>query len=232
MRKSKCIKTATFHILNVVHNMKKIGRIISTLLVVVGFVGFLSGSYFYGRSVEIPLGDINGFVVDKDDNIYIGCAFYERVQVYNKEGEFIKNWPIEAYGGMFYMSKTEKDEILITTARGDDQVLYDKNGKILSKKNIDHQTFMESENDWRTFTSDKGVEYEIKGSLFQKIVKLNPAQTIINQNALLQLIKGPFNVWLLAVIGGIIGYLSKDKNTVYNNGYNSLWQRVKSKFNI
>jgi hypothetical protein len=210
--------------------MRKIGKFISTILVIIGFVGFLSGSYFYGENVEIPLGDINGFVVDKDHNIYIGCAFYERVQVYNNEGEFIKNWPIEAYGGMFYMSKTEKDEILITTARGDDQTLYNKNGKILSKKNIDHQTFMESENDWKTFTTDNGIEYIIKGSLIQKIVKLNPEKTIINQNILLQLIKGPFNVWLLAVVGGVIGFFSKKENTenissFLKSGNHKFWKK-------
>jgi hypothetical protein len=210
--------------------MRKIGKIISTILVIIGFVGFLSGSYFYGENVEIPLGDINGFVVDKDDNIYVGCAFYERVQVYNKEGKFIKNWPIEAYGGMFYMSKSEKDEILITTARGDDQILYNKNGKKLSEKNIDHQTFMESENDWRTFTADNGIEYEIKGSLIQKIVKLNPEKTIINQSILLQLIKGPFNVWFLAVFGGVIGYFTKDESTknilaFFKSGNHKFWEK-------
>ena len=212
--------------------MKKAGRIISTLLIAIGFVGFLSGSYFYGENNEIPLGDIKGFVVDKNGNIYVGSGFYERVQVYNENGEFIKNWPVEAYGGTFYMDKNKNDEILITTARGDEQILFDVNGVVLSKKEINGLNYGNYETDWRTFTSDKGVKYEIKGSIFQKIVKLNPEHTVIKQSILLQLIKGPFNVMLLAVIGGIIGYLSKDKNTVHNNGYNSLWQRVKSKFNL
>jgi hypothetical protein len=201
--------------------MKTTFKIISIILIGIGFIGFLSGSSFYSTKTEIPLGDINGFVVDKDRNIYIGCGFYERIQVYNKNGEFIKNWPIEIYGGMFYMNKTENDEILITTARGDNQILYDKDGKVLSEKNIDHQTFMDSENDWRTFTDDSGIKYEIKGNLYQKLVKLNPEKTIISQSFLLQSIKGPTNVWLLAIIGGIIGFLIKDEN----------YERIKKFFN-
>lgn len=213
--------------------MNKIGKFISTILVIIGFVGFLSGSYFYSVNNEIPLGDIKGFVVDKNKNIYVGCGFYERIKVYNKNGEFIKNWPIEAYGGTFYMDKNENNEILITTARGDEQVLFDVNGVILSKKEINGLNYGNYETDWRTFTSDDGVEYEIKGSLFQKIVQLNPEKIIISQNIFLQLIKGPFNVWLLAVFGGLIGYLAKDKNakniSTSNNSENYKFWKTEQK---
>ena len=191
--------------------MKRIGGIISSILVIIGMVGFWSGSYFYDENTEIPLGDIKGFVVDKENNIYVGSGFYQRVQVYNENGDFIKNWDIEALGGTFTVNLTDSEEILITTARGDEQIWFDKNGKILSRKKIDNETYEESERDWRTFTTPENVKYEIKGTLFQELIRVNPEKVIINQNLFLQIIKGPINIWLLVVIGAIIGYLSKKK---------------------
>jgi hypothetical protein len=191
--------------------MKKIGGIISSILVIIGMVGFWSGSYFFDYNTEIPLGDINGFVVDKENNIYVGSGFYQRVQVYNENGEFIKNWDIDAHGGTFTVNLTDNEEILITTARGDEQIWFDKNGRILSRKKINSETYEASERDWRTFNTAEDVKYEIKGTLFQKLIRVNPEKVIINQNLFLQIIKGPINIWLFAVIGAIIGYLWKKK---------------------
>ncbi|MBM1106961.1 hypothetical protein JQC67_12490 [Aurantibacter crassamenti] len=191
--------------------MKKIISVFSNILAIVGVIGFWSGSYFYNENTEIPLGDIKGFVVDKENNIYVGSGFYEKVQVYDEDGNFLKNWDLEAYGGTFTMNLTEHEEILITTARGNEQIWFNKNGRILSQKKIGNGTYEESKRDWRTFTTKENVQYEIKGTIFHELVRLNPKKTIINQNLFLQIIKGPFNIWLLIVIGGIISYLLKVK---------------------
>ena len=149
--------------------------------------------------------------LDKENNIYVGSGFYQRVQVYSENGDFIKNWDIEALGGTFTVNLTYNEEILITTARGDEQIWFNKNGKILSRKKIDNENYEASERDWRTFTTAEEVKYEIKGTLYQKLIRVNPEKVIINQNLFLQIIKGPINIWLLVVIGAIIGYLSKEK---------------------
>jgi len=126
-------------------------------------------------------------------------------------GSITKNWDVEALGGTFTVNLTDSEEILIATARGDEQIRFDKNGRILSRKKIDNATYEESERDWRTFTTAENVKYEIKGTLFQKLIRVNPEKVIINQNSFLQIIKGPINIWLLVVIGVIIGYLAKKK---------------------
>lgn len=65
--------------------MKKIGIIISLLLILIGFTGFIGGALITGGIIdydkEVPLGDIEGIVIDKEGYIYVGLGFYGKVQV-------------------------------------------------------------------------------------------------------------------------------------------------------
>jgi len=205
---------------NVVYYIKTLGLILSYLLMGIGLASWLLSGVFFSEKDEIPLGDITGFVVDSQDNIYFASGFYQRVQAYNGKGQFIKNWNIEASGGFYTIDITENDNILITTARGGEQIEYDKNGKILSRKN---KNAHESQNKLRekdSFTTESGTSYKFKGSLINELVKTNPEMTIIKQSLFLQIIRGPLNCWVLFMMGILFaGLFSYKKNNTVNNIY-------------
>ena len=181
--------------------MRTISLIFSYLLIVIGFASWFLVPNLFSENNEIPLGDIKGFVVDKQNNIYLGSGFYERVQVYNENGEFIRNWKVESLGGTYSIDISANDNILITSARGREQIEYDKNGKVLSKNEIDILKYQNDFKDKKTFITENGTAYELKGNWVSKLVKKNPEKTIIKQSIFLQIIKGPTNSWVLGLIG-------------------------------
>ncbi len=202
--------------LPVVRNMKKLGTILSLLLILMGFIGFIGGALITMGVIdydkEVPLGDIKGIVVDNEGHVYIGLGFYGKVQVYDSNGEFINNWVVGASGGTFNIDLTEDQNIIISTARGDRQILYDQNGKVLSKKSIDN-IYSETKKPWDRFTTSKGEIYEVKGGMFPKILRTSPdKKVVIKQGLILQLMKGPFPAWLIAALGmGLNFLLRKEK---------------------
>src|SRR6478735_842158 len=121
--------------------MKKTVLIIAMFLILIGFTGFVGGLLITTSVIEftkeLPLGDTEGIVVDKFGRIYIGLGFYGKVQVYDNEGHFLRNWKVESSGGSFRIDLTKEQNILIATARGNKQIVYDTNGNILSKTVID-----------------------------------------------------------------------------------------------
>jgi len=181
-----------------------------------GFTGFIGGALItigiieYNK--EVPLGDIKGIVVDNEGHIYIGLGFYGKVQVYDTNGKFIKNWEVAASGGSFNINLTEGQNILISTARGEKQILYDKNGKVVSKNSIDN-IYSETKRPWNSFVTSEGDSYEVKGGMFPSIIRISPDnKVIVKQGLILQLMKGPFPVWLIGALGmGLNFLLRKDK---------------------
>lgn len=196
--------------------MKKAGIIVSYILMLIGAVGFIGGGLvgmkFINYKNEVPLGGIHGFVVDKNGTIYIGLGAYGKVQVYDKNGKFIGNWDVRASGGAFHIDLTEDENILISTARGNRKILYDKEGKVMSI-NIIENIYTKAEKSWDSFTTQQGEEYEVKGWMFPKVVRISPDnKVIVKQGLFMHLLKAPLPSWLIAAIGVILLYfLAPDK---------------------
>ncbi len=185
--------------------MKKTGTIISILLILIGFSGFLGGALISNGTIdynkELPLGDIKGGVVDSNKYIYIGLGFYGKVQVYDNNGEFVCNWKVNSSGGTFNIGITEEEKILISTARGNKQITYNKNGDIHTSKTI-RDIYYDTKRSWNKFESKEGNKYEITRGMFPKIIMTYPYEkTIVNQRFFLQMMKGPLPAWLFAAFG-------------------------------
>jgi len=212
-RKQSLIHTLRAIYKTVVHNMKTLGLIFSYLLIAIGFASWFLVPKFFSNENEIPLGDIKGFVIDSKNNIYFGSGFYERVQVYNQDGEFIKNWKVDSHGGTYIIDIAENDNILITTARGDEQIEYDQNGNVIKRKDVNPLQYeLKDFNERESFTTNDGTEYLLNGSFITELIKTNPKKTIVKQNLFLQIIKGPTNSWILGVIGILfVNLLSRKK---------------------
>jgi hypothetical protein len=193
---------------------KTLGLIFSYLLMGFGLASWLFHGVIFSGKDEIPLGDITGFVVDSQGNIYFGSGFYQRIQVYNKKGQFIRNWNVEAFGGTYSINITEKDNILINLARSDEQIIYDKNGNILLRKKQKRDEPQNKSRDKYSFVTENRINYKFQGSLIQELVKTNPEITIIRQSLFLQLMRGPLNPIILMVIGMLlVGLFRREKYT-------------------
>lgn len=198
--------------------MKKIGFLLALILILSGFTGFLGGALISSGIInyekEVPLGGVKGIVVDTTGNIYIGLGFYGKVQVYDNNGVFLKNWNVDASGGTFNIDLTKEQHVLISTARGNKQMLYDQNGTLLSKKTIDN-IYNETKNPSDRFSTKTGEIYKVKGGIFPVIQRTSPDdQVIVEQEFLFQLLKGPFPAWFMAAFGVVLILLIKKKELI------------------
>ena len=210
--------------------MKKIGIILYLLFILMGFTGFIGGALITMGVVnydkEVPLGDITGVVVDNKGHIFVGLGFYGMVQEYDTDGVFVKNWRVSASGGTFNIDLTKDQKILISTARGSKQILYDQNGKEVSKKSISN-TYSKTSRAGSTFVTQQGETYKIEGVLFPSIVKSSPdRKVIVEQSLILQLMKGPFPALLIVTLGmGLNFLLRKDQIIAQAEKYRALVSR-------
>jgi hypothetical protein len=202
--------------------MKKIVLILSLTLLLIGLTGFVSGFLISLRVVdyhkELPLGQINSFVVDHTGNIYIGLDSYGKIQVYNEAGEFLYNWNVESNGGLFNIDLTKEQNIIVSTARGDKQILYDKQGNIISNKTI-KDIYNINKFDL-CFTTQDSSRYCVEDKLFPSIKQTFPDQkTIISQGFLLDVMKCPSPAWEIGVFGmfGIVIFILLKKKRFNNN---------------
>ena len=168
---------------------------------ITGIVGIVSG--FLISSVpqykgELPLGDIQGFVVDSSGNIYVGTGFNTSIVAYDSAGGFLRSWRVESVGGAFRMGIDKDQHVQAFTVRNDRQLTYDHQGLLINQQEIPG-IYAKSPKYDRRFTRENGQVYEQRGLLRTRIVKSGrQAETIVSQNILLELLKGPRSALLFA----------------------------------
>lgn len=197
---------------------KKILKIVAYLFVLIGITGFVAGvvisSGTFKYKYELPLGDIQGFVVDDSGNVYVGLAFYGTVQVYDRSGKYLRNWKVDNDGGIFNIDLAKDQNLLISVTRGDMQILYDKYGNLLKEEKIPY-IYSKTERNIRYYSKIDGSKYELQGLIFKEIVITNPNEkVIVSQNIILELFKGP-RVWLFWPLGSLLLSFLKRDNTNY-----------------
>ncbi len=76
------------------------------ILLFLGFGGFMAGAVFatgangfVPSGFEMPLGDLESVAVDAEGRIYTSAGFYSRIQVYDRTGQFLRGWFVDAGGG-------------------------------------------------------------------------------------------------------------------------------------
>jgi len=185
--------------------VRKLGILIALIFLAIGFGGWIGGLLInqglINYSNEVPLGHPSGLVVDEEGNIYIGLAFYGKIQVYNSDGVFLRNWHAGASGGAFNMAISENQNIIVSTARGDKQIVFDKLGKVISEKTIE-SIYSETRNSKLEYITKDGKIYQDTGAFFPKIGILSPEErTIVDQNVILKIMQGPMPIWIIGAMG-------------------------------
>lgn len=210
--------SAFYVILQKVNWNKRTIQVVAYVLRVIGVIGFFSGfviSLGVKYDGELPLGDIQGFVVDDSRNIYIGSGFYSIVQMYDSTGEFVRNWKVKSQEGSFRMDLSEEQNILILTARGDKKLSYNNKGLII-KEEVIPKVYSKSPIYRRMYLSKDGEKYEERGWIFTRIVRLSDSKVIEKQNLLLELLKGPRSFLLI-----VLSFMIQAKKTLKQNDSNN-----------
>lgn len=77
---------------------------------------------------------VTELAVDSKENIYIGVT--GKINVYNKEGKFIRAYNL-GLNGDFYFKIDEYDNLIIVMVRGDNELTYRLDGTLVSDKTLD-----------------------------------------------------------------------------------------------
>lgn len=146
----------------------------------------------YKPGDEYPIADIQGVVIDKNENIIIGDGFYQAILIYNKNGKFINSWRPDTRGGSFQLSLGTENSIVVLPARYNREIYYNLQGlKINVKKDID------------TLGVKYASSYKVIDNLFfPKIIKFSGhnEQVIVEQSFLKNLLKAPLPFFGLSVV--------------------------------
>lgn len=186
---------------------KIIITIICVCILIIGAIAWCNDIFVSNFSLkkEAPLYDPEGIVVSESGNVFCGLMWSQRVQVYSKNGVFIKGIPIAAAGGTFKLKLDSQNHLNVATARNDMLYIFDENGILLSKKEIiDIYDSFDSIDQYCFFDRNMS-KYAIKNSFaFPHIVETSPkgkSKTIVHISFLYWLFMMPFPGILFVLIG-------------------------------
>lgn len=202
--------------------MKRLLVILSLLLLAIGFAGFIgAGLIAMGATKyngELPLGDVQGFIVDTAGTIYIASGGYGIIQSYSPEGKFLRHWSARANGGSFNIGLNKQQHIVAYTVRNPRMLVFAPDGKLISESEMKSDIMAQG-------ISNRSVEannahYELEGGLFPRITRTTSSMiTIVDQPLYLDLLKGPMPAWLLMALGLVLNmFLRKDELLEKLNG--------------
>ena len=211
---------------------KRLLYFIGLILIIIGHISFIGGFLISSRLIEfnheLPLGHTEGIVVSNDSRIYLGMHFYDKIQCYDANGNFLKNWKVDNSGGAFKIDIHE-DTIIVATARGDYLIKYDLNGNKLSQETINRIYTKYDDINQFTYKSNESI-YKINNRFFSSISKERKGEieTIISTPILLTLFAWPLPAFLLGIIGAMILLIINNNKMI--SKINRYKQKVSKRF--
>jgi len=161
------------------------------------------------RHVRFPLGYPVDVVVDRQQRIYVGLAFYGRVQVYDQEGKFLYGFFAHTNGGLFHMDIDNRNRILtIVSARGNRVFSSTLDGAIFATSRDDNDLFKTlAERSVRGFVDRVGQRYRFQHPVLwpsiDRIEEHGGRSLRIKSPVYLCLIDGP----VLSIATTLLGYV-------------------------
>jgi hypothetical protein len=116
-------------------------QVFAGILALLGAFGFVNGIFaasgynpWTSQSTELPLGELRSIAVDSHGHIYCGLEFYGRVQVYDRDGHFLRGWFIDGHGKPFRMRMNARDELEVLSVGSRSLLVYGNDGVKVSEK--------------------------------------------------------------------------------------------------
>lgn len=189
-------------------------KLVGIFLAILGCLGWtttFAPSVISNLNIEYPLGVLKSIAVDSSGRIYCGIEAYSRIQVYDKNGRYLKGWFIDSSGGSFKIKVDEKDLLHIATARNGIHYIYNVNGELISKQGNRKSYYNEIATDDQQyrFIDREGNTYKIWGFslLYPRIIKTDSsgiALEIISTPFYKWIFMAPFPSWFFGISGLII----------------------------
>ncbi len=175
-----------------------------------GVIGFSSGSILnlWGdelssplRGVDLPLTEVADAKVDSQGRVYVALMFYCRIQVYDRDGNFLFGVHIPTGGGDFQIAIDGSDQIKIAPRRERRILTMTRDGQILdSIDDPDTVQFQQLDNQSEGYVHPRtGDRVEVRGFPICTVVKSSRGHpdVRISTSVLLYPIAGPLPAWLL-----------------------------------
>jgi hypothetical protein len=160
--------------------------------------------------VELPLGSVGDIAVDERHNIFVGMDYYGRIQMYDREGEFVRGWFIPVAPAVLRLQIGEEGTLKVAAMRRDVIYTFSPEGRLLDRTQTDVGSPHgpeQWENAWeqrRTALRD-GVTYEVRwGSFWPSVVRTesgDQSRLLIVTRPVLSIIQLPFPGLWLGVVG-------------------------------
>jgi hypothetical protein len=174
--------------------LEKISGFLFLMFFTVLALGVFISQTDFKIKMELPINDFAGFVVDCNENIYIGDNFYSIIQKYNKEGQFIESIRVKNTKGKFFRMVIDSKDNIIVNAQ------IDKNSTIYPYYNRDRSFIIYNNNkseklkdENNIFINSKKQRFENLGTLYYPVIwKLSETkQKIVEQNLFLKIFSLP-----------------------------------------
>jgi hypothetical protein len=173
-------------------------------------------------NVEFPLSYLFAVTVDSKQQVYCAIRMYERIQVYDKDGHFLKSWaspiPWTGHAKATRLIVDENDNIHMIRS-GVVRYIYDPNGQLISRETLSLEDYKEiSQQVDRLSVEQDGILYRGSSGLFPKITMTTPNgedSVVVSEPLLLWLLKAPFPAFVLFILSGICSNFLNDLTKKY-----------------
>jgi hypothetical protein len=85
---------------------------------------------------EWPFRSAEGVQITPDHHSIVPLSFASRIQIYDKQGKFIRGWPVQASGGKFAIELDSSNDLEVMTARTRERYVYTMDGSLILKTNL------------------------------------------------------------------------------------------------
>jgi len=159
--------------------------------------------------VELPLVDVNAICVDADSSIYIASPSYDRIQVYDQRGRFVRaiyTRDQQLGADKFNFGLDSAQRLVVTPRNGGKSALFDKNGFLEWKDPKEVQLIARGT---LPFAASDGTTYSVVESWWSPttVIRTSARDPLaVSQNWILWLVR-PFPLMALGVIAGVVGRL-------------------------
>lgn len=176
-------------------------RIVAILLVIVGAAGFTAPFWIDVAikdvgGIEMPLVQIEDVAVSADNRVFFALTHLGRIQVYDRSGRFVRNFPINNSGGVFCLDLVD-DRLKVYVARRDVADEFDLDGRsIRLNAPIDEKQYSAA---CRSDARVRSVESTF-GAVTVALADGHPPLTF-QRKWWHYLAFGPFGSWLMFVVG-------------------------------
>jgi len=180
-------------------------------LLFIGFSGFLGAALlccFIGGAIppemELPMGEMCSIAVDRAGNIYCASYSYGRIQVYDREGKFVRGMYVGGGGGRIIMYFDTKERLHVYVAKARILQVYHPDGTLAGKRKDEVAASIDSSIN-STARDRDGNTYRIRTpSFYPRVFRITPEgqqSVIVAVPLYLLLFQGPMPAWCIGAIG-------------------------------